>query len=210
MLAEDVVADRASPEFASSAMDGFAVRSSDVAGVARVPVELKIVGSARIGRATRCRGRRGRGRPHRDRGADPRRRRHHRADRERRARRGDRATIFDGPPAGQHIRPSGEDVRAGQVLVPAGQAPGRRRSSGCSPTPGSRTPASIPRPRVIVLSTGDELIRADRDSRSSARSATRTPTRSSAALREVGAPAVPRRHRAGRRRRAEGDRARAT
>ena len=51
VIAEDIVADRDLPEFASSAMDGFAVRSSDVRGATPTsPVELKIVGSARIGR----------------------------------------------------------------------------------------------------------------------------------------------------------------
>ena len=51
VAAEDVVAERDLPEFASSAMDGFAVRSSDVAGATPAsPIELKIVGSARIGR----------------------------------------------------------------------------------------------------------------------------------------------------------------
>ena len=36
VAAEDVVAERDLPEFASSAMDGFAVRSSDVLGATRM------------------------------------------------------------------------------------------------------------------------------------------------------------------------------
>nr|MBA3691297.1 hypothetical protein [Actinomycetota bacterium] len=51
VLAEDVVAVRELPEFASSAMDGFAVRASDIAPASPSdPVELKIVGRALIGR----------------------------------------------------------------------------------------------------------------------------------------------------------------
>src|ERR671923_273622 len=50
VVAEDVVAEGDLPEFASSAMDGFAVRASDVegAGPSR-PIELKVVGRALIG-----------------------------------------------------------------------------------------------------------------------------------------------------------------
>ena len=48
--AEDVVAAESLPAFASSAMDGFAVRASDVAeATPQRPAELKIVGRALIG-----------------------------------------------------------------------------------------------------------------------------------------------------------------
>jgi Molybdopterin biosynthesis enzyme len=51
VVAEDLVAAVDLPEFASSAMDGFAVRASDVVTATPVsPVELKIVGRALIGR----------------------------------------------------------------------------------------------------------------------------------------------------------------
>src|SRR3954471_22248637 len=51
VLAEDIVATHDLPAFASSAMDGFAVRSSDISGASPAsPVELKIVGRAMIGR----------------------------------------------------------------------------------------------------------------------------------------------------------------
>ena len=50
VLAEDVVADVNLPEFSSSAMDGYAVRSVDVAGASpEAPVELRVAGRARIG-----------------------------------------------------------------------------------------------------------------------------------------------------------------
>ncbi|MGH2580227.1 MAG: gephyrin-like molybdotransferase Glp, partial [Actinomycetota bacterium] len=51
VLAEEAVASSNIPDFPSSAMDGFAVRSSDVAGASPgSPVELAIVGRAPIGR----------------------------------------------------------------------------------------------------------------------------------------------------------------
>ena len=51
VVAEDVVATHDLPEFASSAMDGFAVRASDVAAATpSQPVELKIVPAVRSAR----------------------------------------------------------------------------------------------------------------------------------------------------------------
>src|SRR5918994_5680510 len=48
--AKDVVAERDLPEFASSAMDGYAVRSSEVRDATQAsPVELRVVGRALIG-----------------------------------------------------------------------------------------------------------------------------------------------------------------
>src|SRR5882672_11253801 len=157
VIAEDVTADRDLPEFASSAMDGFAVRSSDVRGASPAsPVELKIVGSARIGRrpdavvggGETVRIATGAPIPA---GADT------IVPIENAEPGGEMATIFDGPPAGQHIRPSGEDVRAGQVLVPAGKRLGPPEM-GLLANAGFPHPSVHPRPRVIVLSTGDELI----------------------------------------------------
>ena len=157
VAAENLVADRDLPEFASSAMDGFAVRSSDVAGASPArPIELKIVGSARIGRrpdavvgggeAVRI----ATGAPI-PAGADT------VVPIENAEPGGEMATIFDGPPAGQHIRPSGEDVKAGQVLVPSGKRLGPPEM-GLLANAGFPHPHVHPRPRVIVLSTGDELI----------------------------------------------------
>src|SRR6187397_2871173 len=50
VLAESLVAERDIPGFASSAMDGFAVRSSEIASASTTsPVELRVVGRAMIG-----------------------------------------------------------------------------------------------------------------------------------------------------------------
>src|SRR5918996_2722742 len=51
VLADDALAEHDMPSFASSAMDGYAVRADDVAGASMAsPIELKLVGRARIGR----------------------------------------------------------------------------------------------------------------------------------------------------------------
>ena len=65
--------------------------------------------------------------------------------------------LFDAPASGRHVRPRGEDVRAGDVLVPAGRRLGAPEM-GLLANAGVPHPLVRPRPRVIVLSTGDELI----------------------------------------------------
>ena len=155
--AEDVVATESLPAFASSAMDGFAVRASDVAGATpQSPAELKIVGRALIGY-----------RPETTVGG------------------GEAMAIATGAPipsgadtivpienaevhdeivrlveaalAGRHVRPVGEDVTEGTVLVERGKRLGGPEL-GLLANAGHPTPLVHPRPRVIVLSTGDELI----------------------------------------------------
>ena len=157
VLAEDVVATHDLPAFASSAMDGFAVRSSDVASATvRDPVELKIVGRAMIGR-----------RPESTVGG-------HEASRiatgapipagadtvvpiENAELAGEVVRIMEPAPEGRHIRPVGEDVRTGTVLVERGKRLGAPEL-GLLANAGFPHPVVHPRPRVIVLSTGDELI----------------------------------------------------
>jgi molybdopterin molybdotransferase len=158
VVAEDVVAEADLPEFASSAMDGFAVRASDVeeASPSR-PVELKVVGRALIGH--RPEGTVGAGEAMRiatgapiPAGADcvvP--IEHTTEDGEEIAR------ILQGAAEGTHVRPRGEDVREGDVLIPAGKRLGAPEL-GLLANAGHPTPLVHPRPRVIVLSTGDELI----------------------------------------------------
>jgi molybdenum cofactor synthesis domain-containing protein len=155
--AEDVVATRDLPEFASSAMDGFAVRASDISGATPgSPVELKIVGRAMIGRrpeavvgggeAVRI----ATGAPI-PAGADT------VVPVENAEPGGEMVQIFDAPVTGKHVRPAGEDVKDGQVLVPAGKRLGPPEL-GLLANAGFPHPIVHPRPRVIVLSTGDELI----------------------------------------------------
>ncbi|MGH2635719.1 MAG: molybdopterin molybdotransferase MoeA [Actinomycetota bacterium] len=157
VLARDVVADVDIPAFASSAMDGFAVRSAEVAGASpTAPVELRVTGRALIGQ--RPEGTVGGGEAMRiatgapiPAGADT------IVPIENCELHGDAVRILAGPPEGRHIRPAGEDVRAGDQLIPAGrrlQAP----ELGLLATAGASHPLVRPRARVVVLSTGDELI----------------------------------------------------
>jgi molybdopterin molybdotransferase len=157
VLAEDVTAPRDMPAFPSSAMDGFAVRAGDLAGATPAnPSELKVVGESRIGH--RPEGTVGAGEAFRiatgapvPAGADtvvpventeP-------AD--------DLVRIFESPAAGRHVRPAGEDAAAGALLVSRGKRLGAPEL-GLLANAGIATPLVHPRPRVVVISTGDELI----------------------------------------------------
>jgi molybdopterin molybdotransferase len=157
IAAADTVAERSLPEFSSSAMDGYACRAADVehASLDR-PVELRVVGRARIG--------------HRPEGTVG----GHEAIRidtgaaipagadcvvpiEVTELRSNKVWIRRGVPEGRHVRPAAEDIKAGEVLVPAG----RRLAApelGLLATAGHPHVLAHPRPRVIVISTGDELV----------------------------------------------------
>jgi molybdopterin molybdotransferase len=158
VLARDVVAERDIPDFASSAMDGFAVRSSDVAGATpSEPVELRVVGRAAIG--SRPESTVGGGEAVRiatgapiPAGADT------IVPIENAEPLGETSVrIRAGSSGGRHVRPSGEDARTGQPLVRAGRRLGAPEM-GLLATAGASHPLVHPRPRVVVLSTGDELV----------------------------------------------------
>ncbi len=157
VLAHDVVAGSDIPDFASSAMDGFAVRSNEVAeATPAAPVELRIVGRALIGRrpdATVGGGEAVRiatGAPI-PAGADT------IVPIENCEVVADVVRILAPSPEGKHIRPTGEDVKGGEVLLPAGRRLGAPEL-GLLATAGFSHPLVHPRPRVVVLSTGDELV----------------------------------------------------
>jgi molybdopterin molybdotransferase len=157
VLAHGLTAERDIPDFASSAMDGYAVRSSEVAeATPSAPVELRVVGRAMIGE--RPEGTVGGGEAFAiatgapvPAGADT------VVPIENCEVTDGFVRILSGTPGGKHVRPSGEDVRAGETLVAAGrrlQAP----ELGLLATAGFSHPPVHPRPRVVILSTGDELI----------------------------------------------------
>jgi molybdopterin molybdotransferase len=158
VAAEDMVATGDLPEFASSAMDGFAVRATDVAGATpTTPVELKVVGRSLIGH--RPEGTVGAGETIRiatgapiPAGADAVVPIENAIDED-----DDLVRLIDGPVAGTHVRPRGEDVREGDVLVATGKRLGAPEL-GLLANAGHADPLVHPRPRVIVVSTGDELI----------------------------------------------------
>lgn len=167
VLAEDVIAGFDLPFFANSSMDGFAVRSADVvASRPDHPVVLSVVADVAAGQMSPVEigpGEAARimtGAPllagadaivpvedtdHQERGDHP----------------GStapaRVRIFRKVEPGAYVRPKGQDVRAGEVVLRANvrlrpQDVGLLAMLGCREVPVFR------RPRVVMLSTGDELL----------------------------------------------------
>jgi len=154
--AEDVVAPISLPSFDNSAMDGYAVRLADVATASETaPAILPVVGEIGAGQAAlRAIGPGAAAKimtgapipegadsvvPYEwtDRGADA-------------------VRITQAPELGQHIRPAGDDVAQGDLLVEDGAILGPRRL-GLLASVGKATVLARPRPRVVILSTGSEL-----------------------------------------------------
>jgi molybdopterin molybdotransferase len=157
VLARDVVAPEALPRFSNSAMDGYAVRADDVVMASEnEPVELSVVGEVRAGSpgdvevAPRTSVRIMTGAPIPP-GADA------IVPVELTSEHDGRIRIVESVAVGRHVRPAGEDVAEGGVLVRAGTelSPGELAvlaAAGASPLPLRRGP------RVAVLVTGDELV----------------------------------------------------
>jgi molybdopterin molybdotransferase len=155
-VAEDVVAPIALPSFDNSAMDGYAVCHADVVGATEEsPVHLPVVGEIGAGQAqllamspgTAVKIMTGAPVPA---GADS------VVPYEWTDRGVAQVRIDQAPRRGQHVRPAGEDVTAGDVLVSHGTVLGPRHL-GLLAAVGRATVRSRPRPRVVVLSTGSEL-----------------------------------------------------
>ena len=160
VLAEDVRSAQAIPPFTNSAMDGFAVRAADAHGAtAGQPVRLAVVGQVAAGDAPGARVTPGTavrimtGAPLPD-GADSVIRfEQTQSD-------ANAVLIFTPPTPGENVRLAGEDIQAGAVAVAAGTlirpaVVGLLASLGCAHVLCHR------RPRVAVLSTGDELVGLD-------------------------------------------------
>jgi molybdopterin molybdotransferase len=153
VAATDLFAPHPSPRFDNSAMDGYALRLADVQ---RVPATLQVIGEIRAGGAgdievtagTAARIMTGAPIPN---GADA------IVPIEQADEAGDIVTITAAPTDHAHIRPAGEDVKAGDLLVRAGAELHAGElallaSMGLSPVTVHR------RPEVTILSTGDELV----------------------------------------------------
>jgi molybdenum cofactor synthesis domain-containing protein len=140
------------PRFANSAMDGYAVRAADMAG----PVRLRVVGEVRAGQGatgvvvspgTAVRIMTGAPLP---RGADT------VVPVENTSSEGDIVTVVGAPPLGTFVRTPGSDVAAGQELFRAGTEVSPRVLCALAACGLEAIPV-VPRLRVGVLSTGDEL-----------------------------------------------------
>ncbi|MEY2582742.1 MAG: molybdopterin molybdotransferase [Ilumatobacteraceae bacterium] len=153
VLAEAVVAQEDVPPFANSAVDGYAVRSVDVA---EAPVRLRVVGEVAAGWSTdRALGpgetiRIMTGAPMPE-GADA------SVMVEDTERDGDDVVIHSSVEAGASVRGVGEDVHLGTALFPAGTVV-RPAVAGVLASVNARRVRVFRTPRVAVLSTGDELI----------------------------------------------------
>jgi molybdopterin molybdotransferase len=153
VLARDLVALRTQPPQAMSAMDGYAVRSSDAM---RVPARLRVIGEVAAGRPF-------------DRplganqavriftggvvpdGADA------VVIQEDTEREGDSVIVNDATAAGDNIRPAGVDFREGDVLLRGGS---RLTDRDLSLAAGMNHPRLMVRraAKLAVLATGDELV----------------------------------------------------
>ncbi|MFC7496426.1 MULTISPECIES: gephyrin-like molybdotransferase Glp [unclassified Nocardioides] len=155
-VAEDVVAEVALPSFDNSAMDGYAVRREDVVTASpESPVHLPVVGEIGAGQGgllalppgTAAKIMTGAPVPA---GADS------VVPYEWTDRGVAQVRIEQGPALGQHVRPAGEDVAVGDVVVSEGTVLGPRHL-GLLASVGRATVSSRPRPRVVIVSTGSEL-----------------------------------------------------
>ncbi len=157
VLVEDVAAPWPLPQFDNSAMDGYAVLLADVAGAAEdAPVVLPVI--ADIAAGEQRPGAIGPGLTARIMTGAP-------------LPAGTEAVVpvewTDGgvsrvavrrrPAAGQHLRLAGDDVAAGDVVLGAGSFLGAAQV-GLLAAVGRDRVRVRPRPRVVVLSTGSELV----------------------------------------------------
>ena len=162
VIGEDIDAQRNIPSAANSAMDGYAVRSADTKGVhALKPVELKVIETIAAGSAPRKTVQEGQAArimtgavlP---KGADAVVRREDTVEK------GKTVLIRVAVPQGLDIRFPGEDVIKGERVIASGSAlrPGH---IGMLAALGRAFVLVYQRPRVAILSTGDELVDIETD-----------------------------------------------
>jgi molybdenum cofactor synthesis domain-containing protein len=160
VLADTVTTEEDVPPFANTAMDGYAVRAEDTVGAGPgAPVRLRVVGELPAGRAPdravgtgeAIRIMTGAPMPA---GADA------VVMVERTTTDGDGVALEAEACAGDHVRRAGGDLTRGQEVFPAGT---RLLGAhlGVLASIGASSVRAHPRPRVGVLSTGDELVAVD-------------------------------------------------
>ena len=153
-LAEDVCADRDHPPFDRSAMDGYSVRSEDLA---RLPADLRVIEEVAAGHVPARRIGRGEcakvmtGAPVSE-GADTVVIVEDTADLG-----SERVRILKAPPCESNICRQGEDCRRGDVIVPAGRMI-RTQELAVLAAVGKTRVAVWRAPTVAVLSTGSEVV----------------------------------------------------
>lgn len=156
VLATEVRSDERVPGADNSAMDGFAVRSADLASAGERPVRLDLVGESRAGAAAERALEQG------DAiaistgavvpaGADA----VVRVEDTRRD--GSAVEVLSAPRPGANIRCAGEDIEPGDLLLGSGTVLGAAEL-GVLASVGRTEPGCHRRPQVTLLSSGDELI----------------------------------------------------
>ena len=153
VLAADVISRLTQPPVAVSAMDGYAVRAEDVASV---PATLTQIGESAAGSGFDGKIEAGQttriftGAPVPE-GADA------IVIQEDTETAGDQITMIEAAPAGKYIRPAGLDFKTGDTLLSAGT---RLNSRNIALAAAMNVPwiKVYRRPRVAILSTGDELV----------------------------------------------------
>jgi molybdopterin molybdotransferase len=157
VIGENVVAPRNIPSAANSAMDGYAVCHADVKRASKNnPVTLKIIENIPAGRIARKTINRGEAArimtgaviP---KGADT------VVRQEDTKKDGQTVTVFSGAKKGENIRLAGEDVRKGRRVIRKGDVL-RPAHIGMLAALGKASVNVYQKPRVAIMSTGDELV----------------------------------------------------
>ena len=161
VLAEDIIAERDNPPWDNSAMDGFAVRSEDIkqAHAITTPTVLTVIEDVPagkmplkvVGKGEAIRIMTGAPIPE---GADT------VIKVEDTEHTPDSVKVFKEEQRGANIRPKGEDVKKGDCIIPKGKAI-RPAEAGMLAILAKPFIFVHQRPRVAILSTGDELVDLD-------------------------------------------------
>ena len=154
ILAEDIAAPVDLPPFDNSAMDGYAVNSCDAVFQGEPPYQLRVVATSFAGKpwtGTLSQGAvrifTGAAMP---RGADA------VIVQEEVTRSGDMVTFNTPPAPADHVRPVGDDIKAGAALFSGGDAL-RAFEIGWAAACGIEALEVFARPRIGIFATGDEL-----------------------------------------------------
>ncbi len=167
VLAEDIQSNRNHPPYDISAMDGYAVRATDVQGASKdTPATLRVVDDIRAGTKPKCTVGAGEasmimtGAPVPD-GADAVIRVEDTSRRSHRGRHGkeshpDEVDVWTGVPRGNNIRCMGENMKLGDTVL-HGNATIRPAEVGILVMVKKKDVKVFRRPTVAILATGDEL-----------------------------------------------------
>jgi molybdopterin molybdotransferase len=160
VCAEDIAATVTMPPWSNSSMDGYAVRSADITPVmSGEPVKLRVVATVEAGQFAPRRLKRGEamrimtGAPVPE-GADSVIRKEHTDGGS------TKVEIREAGDVWKNIRPAGEDYHAGDVLAKRG-APFKPALIGVLASSGVSEIKTFKRPRVAIISSGNELVDID-------------------------------------------------